>query len=248
MFKRSILATTSFLFAVSLLISPLATNAQEITPTPTPDIQSCIPQAGTLVQRFGGARPESAVLQDVDLLTQPQFDSQAKPIKLVTIPKGARVVVFDIDNVQNSWYRVLWACDNFAYAGWVPKKAVHFFISNANPIVAPPGCVQSITTLNSLDDTWISTFKGRLVAVVDLFRAPNKTSIHTFFYLTRDGRQVHDKDREIHTQGPFLLNGEVVNATVSKGMEIGFNLTEPNPAFRVFSTIYLVPDGCKWDV
>src|SRR5579872_6707020 len=118
------LVTTIFL----IFSSQLPAFAQ--TATPVRDLQGCIPSAGKF--RFNGARPESAVLHDVDLLTQPLFGNDAKPLTLVTIPKNARVIVFDIDNVERRWYRVLWACDDFSYAGWVPKDAISFYDRNAN--------------------------------------------------------------------------------------------------------------------
>ncbi len=237
-------------FVALILLTFLATGtqtriaAQTATPSAT-DIQGCAKQTD---KRFDGARPESLVLKDVDLLTQPQFGKTAKPIKLITIPKDARVVVFDIDDVERKWYRVLWVCDTFAFGGWVTKDSIKFFDKNANPKVAPPGCVQSITTFDSLNPSWKSTIAGRLVVVADLYRAPSTKKYDSFFYLTTNGKEVKDKDRHILTEGPFLANGEVINAKVSKGMVIGFTLTAPSPDIKIYATAYAVPEGCKWDV
>ncbi|MEP7287155.1 MAG: hypothetical protein ABI947_15480 [Chloroflexota bacterium] len=213
------------------------------------ETSSCIPAPGSL-PRFKGARPEPLVLQDVELLTQPRFTTEAQPIVLVTIPKNARVVVFDIDNKLGKWYRVLWACDNFRYAGWVPKETIRFSSINVNPKEAPPVCVKSITTVDSIDTTWTSTTKGRLVAVVDLFRNPTGTEYpSSFFYLSRNGKDLKDKDRNFHTAGPFLMNGVVINATVSLGNVIGFSVVGgSNEPVQLFATFYTVPDGCVWDV
>jgi hypothetical protein len=198
---------------------------------------------------FNGAKRESPILNDTDLLSQPRFGNTANPMVLVTIPKDARVIVFDIDNVERKWYRVLWACNDEAYAGWIPVDAVKFYKGNANPKVAPPACVQSKATLDSVKATWKSDFAGRMVVVVDLFRPPDNTKYQSFFYLTSNGSDVHDKDREIRTEGPFLINGEVVNVLkATKSMVVGFHFTKANPAIRLYATIYRVPDGCEWAV
>jgi hypothetical protein len=246
MAKHCVLLIT-VLFLMAFLSPSVSFVSFAQTPTPVRDLAGCIPKPGEI--RFNGARPESAILNDVPLLTQPRFGNDAHPLTLVTIPKNARVVVFDIDNVEKRWYRVLWACDDFAYAGWVPKDTVRFFDRNANPKVAPPACVNSVTTLETLDVAWKSTIQAkRMVVVVDLFRAPDKTRYQSFFYLTRNGKDVKDKDREIQTEGPFLLNGEVINTSIAPGTVVGFDLTRPNPSIRIFATVYQVPEGCQWDV
>jgi len=235
------------------LVSITAVYAQTLTPVPTvsaADIQACIPQPGA-VGRFNGARPESLVLQDVDLLSQPLFGTDAKPLTLVTIPKGARVVVFDLDNVQKSWYRVLWSCDTFNFAGWLPKASVKFFDKNANAKVAPPACIQTLGTIDSVNKTWTSPKQGRIAVALDLYRKPSTSAYpESFFYLTRNGKELRDKDREFKTAGPFLLNGMVIGADLSKGTVVGFEIVGPNAdkePVLFFATIYLIPDGCQWN-
>ncbi len=240
---------------VMVFVSATAAQAQAVAPTPTPtvspdDIQACISQLGALM-RFNGARPELLVLQDVDLLSQPQFGTDAKPLKLITIPKGARVVVFDLDNVQKSWFRVLWSCDTFNFAGWVPKSAIKFFDKNANPKVAPPACIKTLGTVDSMNNTWTSPVQGRIAVALDLYRKPSKNTYpESFFYLTRNGKELRDKDRKFETAGPFLLNGMVIGTDVSKGTVVGFEVIGPNvdkEPLLFFATIYLIVNGCQWN-
>jgi len=247
--RLTLIAITIIIGMVSSVFS--SAHAQSNTPTPTPDRMGCIPDPSA-TPRFNGARPESLVLQDVDLLSQPQFEADSTPLKIVTIPQNARVVVFDIDNIKKQWYRVLWACDDFAYAGWVPVDAVKFFSHNVNPKAAPPGCVKTMATISSVDDTWTSTVRSKIVAVFDLFRKPSGTLIPpSFIYLTRNGRELSDRGRQFTTSGPFLLNGVVISTgttDIQPGTEIGFSLVSPtSEPLRFFATLYSVPEGCQWD-
>src|SRR5438105_1585315 len=120
--KRYLLALAALIYLSLSAVMPVGAQ----NPTPERDLKGCVPKPGAI--RFNGARPESVVLKDVDLLTQPLFGNDAKPITLVTIPKDSRVVVFDIDNVERKWYRVLWACDDFSYGGWILKDSVRYFV------------------------------------------------------------------------------------------------------------------------
>lgn len=216
-------------------------------------IQACIPASEDAPKRFGGARPESIVLQETPLLTQPPFAKEAKPITLVTIPANARVIVFDTDNVirdkNKKWFRVLWVCDDFSLAGWVPREVVNFK-TRANEMVAPPACAVSLATVDSIKASWKSTEKGKISVVIDVFRNPSTTTINnSFFFMTRNGKEIRDKDRKVQTSGPFLLSGLVIQQEVSKGTVVGFKLSgsskeEP----RFFATIYLVPKGCEWPI
>lgn len=237
-----------FLLLIALAL-PNAINAQS-GPSQA-DLLACVPKAGDL-PRFGGARAESLVLRDVDLLSQPTFTSDTRAMKLVTIPQGARVVVFDIDNVirdrNSKWFRVLWACDNFAFAGWVPVSAVRLPPIRVNEKVAPPGCAIPLAIIDSVDGIWESTYRGKISVVVDLFRNPSRTFYpSSFFYLTRNGRELRDRDREFKTSGPFLLNGVVIQTDVQRGTEVGFTIVgSSREPVRLFAMVYAVPQGCEW--
>ncbi|MCS6871839.1 MAG: hypothetical protein NZ571_10315 [Anaerolineae bacterium] len=243
--------TKRVLFLLLIVLALPSVAGAQSGPTQA-DLLACVPKAGEL-PRFRGARPESLVLRDVDLLSQPTFTSDTRAMKLVTIPKGARVVVFDIDNVikdrNSKWFRVLWACDSFAFAGWVPVSAVRLPPIRVNEKVAPPGCAIPLAIIDSIDGVWESTYRGKISAVIDLFRNPTGTFYPSaFLYMTRNGRELRDRDREFKTSGPFLLNGVVIQTEVQRGTEIGFTIVGGNrEPVRLFATIYAVPQGCEWN-
>lgn len=236
------------LLAITLLV-PSTISAQS-GPSQA-ELLACVPRPDDL-PRFGGAKAESLVLRDVDLLSQPTFTRDTRAMKLVTIPKGARVIVFDIDNVirdrNSKWFRVLWACDNFAFSGWLPVSAVRLPPIRVNEKVAPPGCAVPLDIMTSIDDVWESTYRGKISVVVDLFRNPTRTRYpRSFFYLTRNGRELRDRDREFETSGPFLLSGLVIQTDVQRGTEIGFTIVGPSrEPVRFFAIVYAVPQGCEW--
>jgi hypothetical protein len=217
------------------------------------DVSSCIPDPNAPPPLlFGGAKPSSLVLEDVQLLSQPPFTADARPLTIQTIPAGARVVVFDLDDQTRSYFRIIWFCGDFHFTGWVPVEAIRRSPSRVNEKHAPPSCGIPIATVDSLTETWESTVSGEIVVVVDLYRPQGGTRFpESFFYVTRNGRDVAQRERAFTSSGPFLINGEIVGTTVNPGNIVGFSIRSSQPLpdenLIMFGTIYSVPEGCDFE-
>lgn len=197
---------------------------------------------------FGGARPSSLVLNDVDLLSQPPLTSDANPMLIQRIPQGAYVVVLDLDEQTQTYFRLIWPCGQYTFVGWADATAIRHSARRTDPKPAPPGCAQPLLTVDLLQDVWISTVDGRIAVVADLYRDSGGTEFPlSFYYLSRNGRELRDKERRFHTAGPFLINGVVLGADVRIGNAIGFTvITSSLEQLHFFGTVYQVPDGCDF--
>lgn len=150
----------AYLGLTFLFILPTVSTiiAQEGIDTPDIDTEACLPDPNEPAPRlFGGARPSSLVLEEVVLLSQPPLTADTVPLEIITIPAGARVIVFDLDELTESYFRVIWPCEEFNFTGWVEIEAIRHNPNRTNTKPAPPGCARAITVVNLLDDVWEST-------------------------------------------------------------------------------------------
>ena len=197
---------------------------------------------------FGGARPSTLVLNDVDLLSQPPLTPDVQPLLITQLPAGTYLVVLAVDEQTKSYFRVIWPCGEHTFVGWVDASAIRYSTRRANPKPAPPGCARAMLTASLLDDVWISTVSGHIAVVADLYREVGGTPFpRSFYYLTRNGRELRDKERRFETSGPFLINGVVLGADVRNGNAIGFSvITSSDEELHFFGTVYEVPEGCDF--
>lgn len=206
------------------------------------------PSGGRAPLILGGARPASRILRNVDLLSQPVYTRDTRPLRIATIPQDTWVIVFNIDEESRNWYRVLVVCDSFNISGWIEADAVQISRNRVNNYAAPPGCARPIATIESLDTFWQASSRGRIAIAFDLFRNISGTRYpDAFFYPTRDGRELRDKERRITTSGAFLLSGSVINLEVRSNSEIGFTVFgRSDERLNMFGIIYEVPEGCQF--
>lgn len=214
------------------------------------DFQTCpIGESAPVPPLLGGARPASRILRDVDLLSQPVYTQDTQPLRIAVIPQDTWVIVFNIDEESRNWYRILVVCNGFNLSGWIEADAVRISRNRVNDYAAPPGCALPLGTVEGLDTLWQSNVRGRIAIAFDIFRSTSGTRYpDAFFYPTRDGRELRDKERRITTSGAFLLSGSVVNLEVRPGNFIGFSVfgrsSEP---LNLFGIIYQVPEGCRFE-
>lgn len=242
---------TSFLkFATALLLIMVigGYSAQAQSGGADVDVSKCIYADGQTPILFGGARPASLVIQQAPLLSQPPLTPDTQPLTIATLPVGAAVIVTDKDDQTKTYFRVIWPCSGQNFTGWVDINAVRRNPRRVNPKYAPPGCAHPIDTVNLLDGFWTSTVTGEIAVVVDLYRNEGGTDYpHSFYYLTVNGREIRDKDREFFTSGPFLITGVVMGVSVRRGQPVGFSiLPPPTEPVNFFGIIYQVPDGCEF--
>jgi hypothetical protein len=234
------------LMVFALIHLPATIKAQDIDDI---DTQSCVPDPDEPAPLlFGGARPTSLVLEDAPLLSQPPLTADTNPLTLIEIPAGARVIVFDLDDQTKSYFRVIWPCEGFNFTGWIYSESVRHQVRRTNPKPAPPGCAVALQIVDLLDDVWVSDIEGKIAIVVDLYRAQGgEVYPRSFYYLTRNGRELRDRERVFTSSGPFLINGVVMSADVQVGTRIGFSvITSSKEELNFFGTLYLVPEGCEF--
>lgn len=213
------------------------------------DIQACIPDPNENAPLlFGGARPSSLVLEDAPLLSQPPFTADTEPLTLIDVPAGARVIVFDLDDQTQTYFRVIWQCEGFNFTGWIFNESVRHQVRRTNTKPAPPGCAIALQIVDLLDDVWVSDIEGKIAVVVDLYRAQGgEVYPRSFYYLTRNGRELRDRERVFTSSGPFLINGVVMSADVQVGTRIGFSvISSSKEELNFFGTLYRVPKGCDF--
>lgn len=212
------------------------------------DTSECIYTAEDTPVLFGGARPASLVVSEAPLLSQPPLTSDTDPLTIVELPVGAAVIVTDLDEQSRTYFRVIWPCSGRNFTGWVEASAVRRNPSRVNPRFAPPGCARAIGWVDLLDGYWSSTVNGDIAIVVDLYRNQGGEQYpRSFYYLTLNGREVRDKDREFRTAGPFLVTGVVMGVSVRRGQPISFTiLPPPSEPVNFFGIIYQVPEGCEF--
>jgi hypothetical protein len=212
------------------------------------DTSECIHRPDDMPLLFGGARPGSLVVNDTDLLSQPPLTPDTRPLVITEIPAGAVVVVTDLDEQTETYFRVIWPCAGRNFTGWVPIEDVRRSPRRVNAKFAPPGCARPLEWVDLIDDVWRSPVSTDIAVVVDLYRDERGRRIeNTFYYLTQNGREVRDKDREIVTSGPFLVTGVVIGLDVRRGQAIGFSiLPPPREDVNFFGIIYEVPEGCEF--
>jgi hypothetical protein len=197
---------------------------------------------------YGGALPSSLIVEDTTLLSQPPLTADTVPLEIVPVPAGARVIVFDVDEQTRSYFRVVFPCEGYNLAGWVDATAVRHRVNRTNPKYAPPGCAQPLQVVELLDDVWISTVDGEIAVVVDLFRTEGGTAYpRSYYYLTRNGREIRDKERVFESSGAFLIRSVVLGTEVRAGNAIGFSvITSSNEPLDFFGILYFVPRGCEF--
>lgn len=197
---------------------------------------------------YGGALPSSLVVEDTVLLSQPPLTADTAPLEIVPIPANARVIVFDVDEQTESYFRVVFPCEGYNLAGWVEASTVRHRVNRTNPKYAPPGCAQPLQVVELLDDVWTSTVNGEIAVVVDLFRSEGGTEFpRSYYYLTKNGREIRDKERVFESSGAFLIRSVVLGTEVREGNAIGFSvITNSNEELDFFGILYLVPEGCEF--
>jgi len=247
--KRIISTLLWSLFTIVMLSSTVAmVAAQDFNY----DFSSCnFGQTQPLI--LGGARPASRLLSDVDLLSQPLYSSYGdnEPLVIATLPRDMWVVVFDLDEQTQGWFRVFVACDEVAISGWIPAdpNIINHSLRRTNNYAAPPGCARPLDVVESFDELWESTISGRVAVAFDVFRDNTGERIqNTFFYPTRNGRELRDKERRIETGGAYLLTGSVVSVELQQGNRLGLSIigAPRSESLRIFGIIFEVPDGCQF--
>lgn len=197
---------------------------------------------------YGGALPSSLVVEDTILLSQPPLTADTDPLEIVPIPANARVIVFDVDEQTRSYFRVVFPCEGYNLAGWVEASKIRQRVDRTNPKYAPPGCAQPLQVVELLDDVWTSTIDGEIAVVVDLFRAEGGTKYpRSYYYLTKNGREIRDKERVFESSGAFLIRSVVLGTEVRAGNAISFSvITSSDEELDFFGILYFVPEGCEF--
>lgn len=246
--KRVVSTLFWSLFAMGILVG---TSRSAIAQTPNYDFSNCnYEETQPLI--LGGARPSSRLLADVELLSQPPYSDygDTEPLVIATLPRDMWVVVFDLDEQTRGWFRVLVACHDVAISGWIPadSNVINHSIRRTNIYAAPPGCARALSIVESLDELWESTISGRVAVAFDVFRDEPGERINAFFYPTRNGRELRDKERRIETGGSYLLTGSVVSVELQQGNRLGLSVIgAPRSASpRIFGIIFEVPEGCQF--
>lgn len=240
------------LLVALLLLTVLPSMAQDDAEEPLlteEEIAACIPAEGeTPPPLLDGARPSSAIIAETTLLSQPPLTPDTVPLEVIDIPEGSRVVVIDLDDQTQSYYRVVWPCGKYNFTGWLPIEDVQHNPRRTNPKPAPPGCAQAVQLVNLLDDVWISDVAGRVAVVVDLYRETTEERYpRSSYYISRDGRALRDRERIFETSGAILINGVVMGVEVRRGSVLGFTIQpEPTEDLNFFGILYNVPDGCQF--
>jgi hypothetical protein len=223
------------LLAITLLLIVLATaTAQDIQPTPL----------------LSGARPEATVLVTTQLLSQPRYPGGSEPLVLGEVTAGDRVIVLDVDDFSRGWFRVLWMGEDglSPIFGWTRIDYVNYSNRLANPYAAPPGCAQPLAVVDSIDDLWDSTVRGKIAVVVDAYRLERRGDYpESTFVLIRNGQPLQDRARRFRSAGHFLMNGVVISADVRPNNVIGFNvITTTSEPIQFYGIIFFVPQGCDF--
>lgn len=246
--KNKVKPLVFILIVLTLMQNISIVQAQADDPPPF-DSSVCIPGPNDPPPLlFGGARPSSLVLQDTEILSQPPYTPDTNAMTIATLPQGVYVIVLDLDEEVQAYFRIIWPCGEHTFVGWVDAAAIRHSTRRANPKPAPPGCAQPLLTVDLLDGVWESTVDGRIAVVADLYRDEGGEVFPlSFYYLTRNGRELRDKERKFTTAGPFLINGVVLGADVRAGNAIGFSIITPSSEeLHFFGTVYEVPEGCDF--
>jgi hypothetical protein len=238
----------AFLILIAAIASPVM--AQDDTYAIDVDTSQCVSDANDAESNllYGGALPSSLVVEDTVLLSQPPLTDDTNPLNIVPIPANARVIVFDVDEQTRSYFRVVFPCEGYNLAGWVKASAVRHRVNRTNPKYAPPGCAQPLQVVELLDDVWSSTINGEIAVVVDLFRTEGGTAYpRSYYYLTKNGREIRDKERVFESSGAFLIRSVVLGTEVRMGNAVGFSvITSSNEPLDFFGILYSVPEGCEF--
>ncbi|MAS33636.1 MAG: hypothetical protein CL610_06505 [Anaerolineaceae bacterium] len=241
---------TYFLLLVAISITTLPVLAQQSEYALDIDSDNCItdPNDEESNVLYGGALPSSLVVEDTILLSQPPLTPDTDPLEIAAIPANARVIVFDVDEQTRSYFRVVFPCEGYNLAGWVAAPAVRHRVNRTNPKYAPPGCAQPLQVVELLDDVWSSTVNGEIAVVVDLFRSEGGTDYpRSYYYLTKNGREIRDKERVFESSGAFLIRSVVLGTEVRAGNAIGFSvITSSTEELDFFGILYSVPEGCEF--
>jgi hypothetical protein len=239
------------LLTVILLATPLASlSAQDYAMSGVVDVNSCVPNSNDPPpQLLDGARISSLVVEDVVLLSQPPYTADTEPLEIIEIPQGAYAIVYDIDEQTQNYFRVVFPCDGVNMTGWIPVSTIRFPARRANPKPAPPGCAIAQQIVDILDDEWTSNISGHVAVVADLFRSTGGDAFpRSFYYLTRNGREIRDRERVFETSGTFLINGSVLSSDIAQGNRLGFSVitSSRDSSLEFFGILFEVPEGCEF--
>jgi len=252
--RRYRLARVVGVVGVAVLATLIATlvpvaGAQENGP-PDFDPSVCIPGPNDPPpDLFEGARPSYLVLETTDILSQPPYGTNAtdpEPMVIQTLPAGTYVIVLDLDEQTRSYFRVMWPCGERTFIGWVDAAAIRASTRRINPRPAPPLCAKPLTTLSSLEETWVSNFDGFIAVVADLYRDGGGSEYPlSYFFLRRNGQGIDGTKREYTTSGPFLVIGADLSTNVRVGDEIGAAVhTLDSEPLHFYAVVYEVGPDC----
>jgi hypothetical protein len=212
------------------LASPTNTSSPTIPPQPT--------------ALLGGALLQANVLQQTSLLSQPQYRPDLPALDIVDIPAGTHVLVFNKDlEYGSNWLRILWFGQDFQYVGWLLSNTTDLDTRKPNPIPVPPGCAYPVGTISSLNEQWVSSFRGKAVFVVDLFRLSSDNTLRSTLQLHQNGLLA--KTREFEKHGVILLQGVIIETNVQQNDRVIFQVSNDDN-LRFFAVVFDVGDGCRF--
>lgn len=208
----------------------VVTRSLAATPTPTPAPSVGLPKLFELI-------PSASTITDTRLLFQPNGSAQTE----IAIPALSRVTPTG-RTVDSAWIRVYFD----GRFGWIRADALDLAAQSVNRVEAPPTCASPVAVIRKFGSPWVSSFSGRVVAVLDLYRLGSNINVPTKSLTVLVNDKSAGAIEGLGGRGELLQHSAGVVLVVKTGDRVSLTFGDASDAVTVFGVLYAVPDTCRW--